>query len=139
MPLLPDFGIEIREGRGNVYRWVIQAGIDGKIAITDDAFGTHKSLARAEEICAPSDDCPTVFDGGSLYFKPQLNSYFIPQNITNSTQPEGLSGLDKLSSGYITQAIKMRRMSAQRIADAIGIPLLAEMYNGTIEQFNPSS
>ena len=139
MPLLPDFRIEIREGRGNVYRWVIQAGTDGKIAITVDPFGTHKSLARAEKICDPRNDYPIVFDGGSLYFKPQQEKFFIPHDITNSTQPEALSGLNELTPEYFAQATQMRRMSAQRIADAIGIPLLAEMYNGTIEQFNPSS
>ena len=139
MPRLPEYQVEIEEAGGDQYRWVIQSGADGVIAITDEFLGTHKVLAQEEEICDPTERRPIVFDGSYLRYDPKLGSLLIPDDITGTTQPEALIGLEVGSDEYIDAAMRMRRVSAQRIADAIRKPIKAKLLNGDIELFNPSS
>lgn len=136
MPRLPEY--QVREAGGDAYRWVIQSGVDGVIAITDELFGTHKTLAQEEEICDPNERCPVVSDGGFLRYDPKLDSLLIPNDITGTTQPQALIGLEIDSDEYVDAAIRMRRASAQRIADAIRKSLKAKLPNGNMELFIPS-
>mgnify|MGYP001615813317 FL=1 len=135
MPRLTEYQVE---ESGNPYRWVIQSGVGGVIAITDELWGTHKKLAQEEEICNPTEHCPIVFDGSYLRYDPRLGSLLITDDITGTTQPEALIGLEVGSDEYVDAATQMRRTSAQRIADAIRKPLKAKLLNGSIELFNPS-
>lgn len=133
MPRLPEYQGEIKEAGGDPYRWVIQSGVDGVIAITDELLGTHKTLAQKEKICDLNEHRPVVSDGGYLRYDPKLASFLIPDDITGTTQPEALIGLEIGSDEYIGAAVRMRRASAQRIADAIRKPLKAKLPNGNIE------
>lgn len=138
MPRLPEYPIVIKEAGGDTYRWVIQSGENGVIAVTNQLFGTHKQLAREEKICDPAADRPTVSDGSYLRYDPKQGSLLITRDITDTTQPEALIGLEKGTEAYFDAAVKMRRQSARRIADAINKPIKAELLNGLIELFNPS-
>lgn len=138
MPTLPEYQVEVKEAGGDPYRWVIQSGVGGVIAITDEFLGTHKTLAQEEEICNSTEHRPIVFDGGYLRYDPKLGSLLIPDDITGTTQPQALIGLEIDSDEYIDAAIRMRRASAQRIADAIRKSVKAKLPNGNMELFSPS-
>lgn len=116
------------------YTWVI--GRDKVSIAIDDGSTQHRDVAAEAGYCHWDTKFPIVGDGGRFVFTSR-KGWTIVKDVTTSTSPEALQGLERNTPEYYEAFRNMRRVSTQMVATLIGEPVTAEFPDGTSEQFFP--
>lgn len=118
--------------RGN--KWLIDA--EKNVVLIGDGDAMHRDLLYDAKLADPSNKFPSSFDG-SIIYQNHDGKIILTKDVTSSTSPIELQGMELGTIDFDRAMKKMRQLSAQMLAESMGEPITALFRDGTSEIFFP--